>query len=402
MKLGIIREGKVPIDKRTPFTPQNCVELMNLYPNLKIVVQPSKIRTILDEEYKALKIPISEDLSDCDYIFGIKQVPVNELIEGKKYFFFSHTIKKQPSNQKLLKEIIKKKCTLIDYECIKDLKNERIISFGHFAGIVGAYNTLKTYGHRYRLFDLKPAYLCFDFAEMRGNFKKVKSKLKPVKIALTGGGRVANGAMAVLDQMKIKKVNITQFLEQVFDYPVYCQLHSEQFNVRKGSNFFDKKEFYKSPEKYESRFFEFAQKADILLACAFWNPAAPALFTKEQMRSSNFRIKVIGDITCDVNGSIPSTLKSTSIDNPVYDYNPFTEDLEIPYSAERNITTMAIDNLPCELSRDASADFGKQLINQVIPLLINGDTYGILKKATITENGKLSEPFLYLKDYVLD
>lgn len=401
MKIGILREGKVPIDKRTPLTPMQCVALLKAYPNLQIEVQSSKIRTVLDEEYKALKIPVVEDLTDCDYLFGIKQVPIGELLENQKYFFFSHTIKKQAANQKLLHAMASKKCTLIDYECIKNEKNERLIAFGYFAGIVGAYNTIKTYGHRYRLFDLKPAHLCYDYSEMRNFFKKVKPKLKPIKIALTGGGRVAEGAMEVLDQMKIKKVNIEPFLEQIFDYPVYCQIHSEHFNVKENTQFFDKKEFFKNPEKYNSTFMKFAQKADVLLACAYWNPLAPKLFTQEQMQNNGFKIKVIGDITCDIQGSIPSTLRTTSIDNPVFDYNPISQDLEIPYTSEQNITTMAIDNLPCELSRDASQDFGNQLISHVFPRILNLLEDKITQNATIIKNGNLMPNFEYLKDYIV-
>ena len=397
VKIGIIREGKVPIDRRTPLTPKNCIELMERYPDLEIVIQPSKIRIILDEEYKALKIPLQEDLSDCDYIFGIKEIPVSELIEGKTYFFFSHTIKKQPANQKLLQTIVEKKCTLVDYECIKDQEGNRLISFGHFAGIVGAYNTLKTYGHRYRLFDLKSAHLCYDYAEMKTYFKKVK--LKPVKIAVTGGGRVAKGAIEALKLMKIREVTPGEFLKLDFDSPVFSVIHSEDFYFHKDRKDFDRKEFYTNPKAYESGFLEFAKRADILIASAYWNPAAPLLFTKNQMRASEFKIKVIGDITCDIKGSIPSTLRSTSIDNPVYDYNPFTEDLEVPYSSDRNVTVMAIDNLPCELSRDASEDFGNQLIKNVFPQLL-ADNSKKLINGTIVRDGKLTEKFLYLKDYV--
>ncbi len=397
MKIGIIREGKIPIDKRTPLTPQNCVLLKEKYPGLEIVVQPSKIRIYLDEEYKALKIPLQEDLSDCDYIFGIKEIPISDLIDGKTYFFFSHTIKTQPANQKLLKLILKKKCTLIDYECIRDEKGIRLVSFGHFAGIVGGYETIRMYGHRYRLFELKPAQFCFDYAEMRSYFKK--AKLKPIKIALTGGGRVAEGAVKVLEQMRIKQVNINDFLNKTFTHPVFTQIHSEQFHVKKGTNFFDRKDFFKNPENYESHFFDFAKQADILLACAYWNPKAPLLFTKAQMRSSEFRIKLIGDITCDINGSIPSTMRSSSIDNPAYDYNPFTEDLEVPFSSENNITTLAVDNLPCELARDASENFGLQLIEKVFSQLFNTDGNKILERATIASEGKLKAEYSYLKEY---
>jgi alanine dehydrogenase len=398
IKIGLIKEGKVPIDKRTALSPKNCVELLLKYPQLEIVVQPSKIRIYLDEEYKAMHIPLQEDLSDCDYIFGIKEIPISELMVGKTYCFFSHTIKKQVENQKLLRNLAEKKSTLIDYECVRDAKGNRLISFGHFAGLVGAYNTIKTYGHRYRLFELKPAHLCYDYAEMRLNFKKIK--LKAIKIALNGGGNVSEGAVQLLEHLKIKQVNINDFLTKTYNFPVFCQIHSEHYNVKKGTNFFDKKEFYKNPELYSSDFIKFAQKADILIECAYWNPAAPRLFEKSQMRNNDFRIKVIGDITCDVNGSVPSTLKSTSIDNPVYDYNPFTEDLEIPYSNERNITVMAIDNLPCELARDASEDFGQQLITHFFSSIFGNDSENIIQNATILQNGKLTEKFQYLDDYL--
>lgn len=399
MKIGIIREGKVPIDKRTPFTPQNCVLIKEMYPEIEIVVQPSTIRIILDEEYKALKIPLQEDLSDCDFIFGIKEIPPTELIANKTYFFFSHTIKKQPVNQKLIKKIIEKKCTLVDYECMRDEKGNRLVSFGHYAGVIGAYETIRMYGHRYRLFDIKPAQLCFDYAEMRSYFKKVK--LKPIKIALTGGGRVANGAIQILNQIRIKQVNIYDYLNKTFNQPVFAQIHSEHFNVKKGTNFFDKKEFYKHPEKYESSFFEFAKQTDILLACAYWNQKAPLLFSKAEMRKNEFRIKMIGDITCDINGSIPSTMRASSIDNPVYDYNPFSEDLEVPFSSEKNITTMAVDNLPCELARDASHNFGIQLINMVLPEMLKKEMSAMIANATIVKDGKLTSKYEYLSDYAL-
>ena len=398
IKIGIIQEGKIPIDKRTPLTPQNCVELMEKYKNLQIVVQPSKIRIFLDEEYKALKIPIQNDLSDCDYIFGIKEIPKSEIIENKTYLFFSHTIKKQPENKTLLQTLANKKCTLIDYECVKDEKGNRLISFGYFAGIIGAYNTIKSYGHRYRLFELKPAHLCFDYSELRSQFKKIK--LKPIKIVLTGGGRVAKGAVEVLSQMRIKEVNKYDFENKDFTYPVFTTAHSEYIYRKKGKQFFDKKEFYKKPELYESFFKQYYSKADVFIACAYWNPLATPLFKKEDMRKSDFKIKIIGDITCDLNGSIPSTIRTTSIDNPVYDYNPFNEELEVPYSSEKNISVISIDNLPCELARTASEDFGKQLINELFPKLMSDNNDSIIEKSKILVDGILSENFEYLREYL--
>jgi alanine dehydrogenase len=397
LSIGIIKEGKVPIDKRVPLTPQSILEIRRKFPNVTVKVQPSRIRTFLDAEYKAIGVAVTNDLSDCDMLMGVKEVPIGDLIENKTYFFFSHTIKKQPDNQRLLQNILHKNITLIDYECLHDLNHNRVVAFGYFAGVVGAYNTIKTLGEKHDLFSLKPANQCYDYRALRKQFPK--AKLPNIKIAVTGGGRVASGAIDVLQQMNIRGVSPNDYLTKTYKYPVYTQLHSEDYYQSKSGSFI-KEEFYQHPENYYSDFLKYAPFTDILLACAYWNPKADKLFSIKNMQDNSFKIKLIGDITCDVNGSIPSTIKATSIDNPVYDFNPFTADEEVPFSSEKNITVMAIDNLPCELSRDASQDFGKQVINHIIPNLLHNDPNKMIENATICRNGHLMEKYRYLEDYV--
>ncbi|MDX2189356.1 MAG: NAD(P)-dependent oxidoreductase [Bacteroidota bacterium] len=399
--IGLLRETKIPTDKRVPFTPLQCKDIEKKYSQIKFKVQSSKIRTILDAEYKALGIKVVEQIDDCDVLMGIKEVHPAEIIEGKTYFIFSHTIKKQIGNQKLLQSFIDRKATLIDYECLKDQKGNRVVAFGYFAGIVGAYNTIRAYGLKYKKFELPHAYIIGEYDNLKKELLKVQ--LPPVSIVVTGGGRVAEGIIQILDFMKIKKVAVHEFLNNQATFPRYVQIHSEDYHkLRNPSEKFSKKLFYSNPELFESDFMKFGKKADILIAGAYWHPDAPVLFTKKDMKDSEFKIRIIGDITCDVNGSIPCTIKTSSIDNPYYDYNPKTDDEDIPFKNSNNITVMAIDNLPCELSRDASKDFGNQLIKNIIPQLISEKPSDMLKSATIVENGKLTQNFSYLNGYVND
>lgn len=397
VKIGLIKEGKVPVDKRVPLTPKKCEEAMQEFPDLEIVVQPSEVRCFADKEYAGLGIKLQHDLSDCDVLFGVKEVPVDQLIPGKTYFFFSHTIKKQPHNAKLLRAILDKNITLIDYELLTDKEGHRIVAFGRYAGIVGAYNGILTYGKKHRLFDLRPAYLCHEMEDMEEEFFKVK--LPPVKIAVTGGGRVAGGAIEVLDKMGIRKVSVFDYLYKQFTEPVYAQLHSGDYNTREDVEVWDSPDFYANPHLYKSTFRKFTKVTDLLLACAYWNPQAPKLFSEEDTRQPDFKIDTIADITCDVDGSIPTTKRATSIPEPAYDYNPKTGELEPPYSSEDNITIMAVDNLPCELPRNASRDFGRNIIDYVFPQFFNSDEGDMLEKATIAKAGKLTEKYKYLQEY---
>ena len=399
IKLGILREGKVPPDKRVPFTPLQAEEIEQRYPHVKVIVQPSAVRCFEDSEYAKLDLEVRENLQDCDILMGIKEVQIPDLIPGKTYLFFSHTIKKQPYNKKLLQEIIKKKIQLIDYETLKDKFGNRIVAFGRYAGIVGAYNGLMTYGKRYKKFSIRRAYECFDINDLKIELRKVQ--LPPLKIVLTGAGRVAKGAMETLDTAGIRKVSATDFLHKNFDVPVYTQLSSAEYHTRKEGGHFNREEFHQHPERYDSTFGRFTKVTDVLLAGAYWNPKAPILFTKADMRQAEFKIKVIADITCDINGSVPSTIKASTIDNPLYDYDPFSESAKPALSDEKYITVMSVDNLPCELPRSASEEFGRDLIDKILPALIIKDVDGVIKRAMIAKNGHLTENFTYLTDYIV-
>lgn len=401
IKVGIVKEGKVPHDLRVPFTPAQCKAISEQFPEVTLKVQSSSYRCFSDAEYISEGITVTNDVSDCDILIGIKEVPVQELIAGKTYMIFSHTIKQQAHNRKLLQAILEKKITLIDYECLTDEVGHRIIGFGRFAGIVGAYNGIMGYGLKYGLFNLKPAHLCHDKAELFEHAREVR--LPNVKIIITGGGRVANGAIECLGAMNIRKVTPFEFLHYSFREAVYAQLHSDDFHVRRDGSEGNKQEFYKHPELYRSTFCDtgsYGQYCDILVHCSFWDTHAPLLFSREQMRERNFRISMIADVTCDLNGSIPSTIKASSIDDKFYGYNTETEQLTPPFE-NGSITVMAVDNLPCELPRDASDGFGKHLIERVLPELFSSQKSDLIARASITKSGKLTEHFEYLSDFAI-
>jgi alanine dehydrogenase len=398
MKIGLTKEGKIPVDHRVPLSPAQAREVMDKFPGTVVVAQSSDIRAFKDEEYMAAGVQVVDSLDDCDVIMGVKEVPIPMLIEGKTYFFFSHTIKEQAYNRKLLQAILQKNIRLIDYEPLKDESGKRVIAFGRWAGIVGAYNGLWTYGKRYNLYNLRRAHECFDVADLKAELAKVK--LPKMKIVLTGGGRVAKGAMEILLGAGVRKVSPAAFLEERFDEAVFTQLNTHDYNKRKDGQPFNRADFYTNPVRYESDFVKYAYQADVLMACAFWDPAAPVLFSREDMLDGHFSMRVIADITCDIDGSVPSTKKASTIADPIYDYNPTDDRLEPPLTDEANITVMAIDNLPCELPRDASESFGRDMIDNVLPNLLGNDPKGMIRKATITNNGALTEEFAYLRGYV--
>ena len=398
VKLGIIKEGKVPVDKRVPLTPIHAAEIKEKFDNVEVRCQSSNIRCFEDDEYRQNSIDVVNGVEDCDILMGVKEVPIQSLIPNKTYFFFSHTIKEQPYNRALLQAILKNNIRLIDYEVLTDSTGSRIVAFGRYAGIVGAYNGIWAYGQRYKLYDLRRAHECFDLEDLKSEYSKVA--LPPIKIAVTGGGRVSKGAIEVLNGMGIRRVSPTEFLENYFDEAVYCQLNSRDYNKPKAGGEFQRNEFYESPEKYEGDFLKYAQVADLLIAGAYWDPRAPVLFRREDVMKPDFKIRVIADITCDIEGSIPSTKKPCTIAEPLYDYNPSEDKLESPLSDEGNITVMAVDNLPCELPRNASEDFGRELVDNVLPHLFGNDAEEVIKRATITENGKLTTRYSYLQNYV--
>lgn len=400
INIGIIREGKIPPDRRVALMPDQCVELQKIYPNLKFFVQPSDIRAFTNKEYAEKGLTLVEDLSHCDVLFGIKEVPIHLLIPGKRYFFFSHTLKKQPHNQKLLQAVLEKKISLVDYEVLTDTNSRRLIAFGKFAGVVGTYNAILLYGKKYKRYKLKPAHKCFDLKEVFDELRKVN--LPPIKIVATGTGRVGTGIMQILDHLKIKKVDASSFIKEDFNEPVYTLLSTKDYNERITDGGYNREEFFSEPQKYRSTFERFTNTADILVAGAYWDPGAPKLWERKDMQKDQFKIRLIADITCDMDGSIPSTIKPCTIYDPAYDYNPFTHSIEPLFSYDRNLTVMAIDNLPGELPRDASRDFGNQLMTHIFPLISSGqDPDGIICRGSMTtENGCLTEKFSYLSNYV--
>lgn len=395
-KIGIVRESKFPPDSRVPLIPTQIQHLKEKYPGLDIVIQPSKGRCFADYEFEEYDIPLKEDLRDRDIILGVKEVPYDLLITGKQYLFFSHTIKKQPHNRKLLQALLEKNITLIDYECLKDERGNRVIAFGRWAGIIGAHNGLWTYSQRIGHSHLKRAKDLKDYYELKYQYRGLK--LPPIKIIVTGTGRVGKGAVEFLHEIKMKEITKDAFLNEKFNEPVFCVLDSDALYDRKSDNGFDRLEFHQHPELYQCAFKKYADECDLLINCIFWSPKAPQLFSKDDMRDPQWRIKVIADVSCDVNGGVPATIRSTTINEPVYGYDVNTESEIAPYIPE-SIDIMAIDNLPNELPRSASEEFGKLLINSVWDELINPDSK-MIYNATICTNGKLNEPFLYLSDYV--
>lgn len=397
LTIGILRETRVPPDSRVAITPMLCVELARQY-GLRFLVQPSPFRVFKDEEYENLGIELKEDLSECDVLFGVKEVNPDVLIPNKTYFFFSHTTKKQPHNKRLLQTVLEKGITLIDYEEITDPSKKRLVAFGHFAGLVGAYNALLHFGKREKLYDLKPAYQCYDFKEMVAEMEKIN--LPPIKIVLTGSGRVGSSSKEIMQLAEIPEVSVEDFLSKTYPHAVFCQLQSSDYYQRKDGKAWDTAHFHKHPTEYLSNFQRFTKVADILVAGAFWNPASPHLFRQEDMLLPDFNIRLVADITCDINGSIPTTVRASSIPDPVYDYNPRTGHDEAAYSDPKNVTVMAVDNLPCELPRDASESFARQLAQHVFYNLIEKDEELILNQATIVKKGKLTIKYSYLSDFV--
>lgn len=407
MKIGIIREGKAPPDARVPFTPEQCRMINTQMQGLKIVVQSSDIRCFQDSEYVQHGVEVTDDLSDCDVLMGVKEVPVDQLIPGKMYFIFSHTIKKQPYNRKLLRAIAEKGIQLVDYEVLTDKRGNRIIGFGRFAGLVGAYNGFRAYGIRNRTFSLKPAYRCHDMQEMKEEIRKVS--LPAIRIVLTGGGRVAGGALELFEHLGIRSVSVDEFLSlSKVKEPQYVQLLPGDYNRHREGLTFDLLHFYNYPKEYAGTFHRFLSATDMLVAAAYWDPVAPVLFTQEDTRNPEFRISIIADITCDINGSVPTTHRASTINDPFYDFDPITGELREPFSSEKHITVMAVDNLPCELPRDASLDFGNNLMEKVLPCLAGVDPDDIIGRASITRRREppltgsalLTDRFAYLQDYL--
>ena len=397
MKFGILKERKTPSDRRVVFSPDELARFKQLHQGVSIKVESSDIRVFTDEQYKNLGIEVTNDISDCDVLFGVKEVPVEDLIPNKAYFFFSHTIKKQPYNKKLLQAILEKNIDLYDHETIVDSHNRRLIGFGRYAGIVGAYNSIRAFGIKFELFKLPKAETLSGKEALITHLKRLV--LPPLKFVITGTGKVGNGAKEILDAIKIKEVSVENYLTKNYTQPVYTQIDVLEYNKRKDGQVLDFTDFYDNPKEYISDFERFTKVSDIYITGHFYANEAPVILTREMLQSKDCKIKVVADVSCDVNGPIACTLRSSTIAEPLYGYLP-SEGKEVDVFHPAAIVVMAVDNLPCELPKDASEGFGEMFMEHVIPAFFNGDKEGILQRAKITENGKLTPRFSYLQDYV--
>ena len=395
MLLGILREEKIPADKRVPFSPKQCKEIIDNFSDIEIVIQSSSIRCYSDEEYIKHDISVVDDISISDILFGVKEVPESKLIPNKTYFYFSHTIKKQEYNRDLLIKMIALNITMIDYEVLKSSNGHRFLGFGRYAGIIGAYNAFVTYGLKYSLFSLKAANKCINRIEMEQEMKKIK--LSNERFVVTGKGRVGAGILETLNKLNITEVTSADYLNNKYDFPVFVNIDTMDYNQRCDNNSEDFYDFINNPGSYESSFMKYACKSDVFIAGHYYGLGSPFLFTRENVRSSDFNISVVADISCDIDGPVATTIRSSSILDPIYGYNPLTES-EDDFTKHNIVAVMAVDNLPCALPKDSSEDFGNQLIQNVIPLLDTDSK--ILNNATLCRDGKLTENFEYLRDYI--
>ncbi|MBU2950195.1 NAD(P)-dependent oxidoreductase [Tamlana agarivorans] len=397
LKFAIIKERKTPPDRRVVFSPSKLLEVKAQFPNAEFKIEASNIRVFSDEEYKNAGFEVSHNIADCDMMIGIKEVPIEALIPNKTYLFFSHTIKKQVHNRQLLKAVLEKNITLIDFETMVNSQRKRLIGFGKYAGIVGTYNGFRTWGLKYNAWQLPKAGQLSGKQDLLNHLKTLK--LPNLKILVTGNGRVANGVQDMLDAMSIEAVSVDAFLNNIFHEPVYCKIHVSDYYKHKAGTVFNKEHFYENPQDYESDFMKFAREADLLFTGHFYSEGAPYFYTRTDVQSLDFNIKVVADISCDVNGPIATTLRSSNIEAPIYGYDPETG-TETDFKNKNAIAVMAVSNLPCELPKDASEGFGEVFLQEILPAFFNTDKDGILQRAKITENGKLTPNFKYLQDFV--
>lgn len=397
MKFGIIRERKNPPDKRVVLSPEACSRLLIKHIEATVIVEPSSIRTYTDSDYNAKGVIVASAMEDCDVLLGVKEVPLADLIPNKKYFFFSHTIKKQSYNRSLLQAVLAKNIELYDHEVITNKNGQRLVAFGRYAGIVGAYNGFRAYGLKFGTFLLPKAETLKDQQALIAELQKIK--LPNIKILLTGRGRVGNGAKEMLDAINLKKVTVKEYLEEDFNEPVYCQIDASEYNKRKDGVRGNKQDFFANPEQYMSNFFRFTKVTDFYIAGHFYGQGAPYLYTKEDAKHPDFKIKVVADVSCDIDGPVATTIKPSTIADPIYGYDPKTGS-ETDFKHPDAIAVMAVDNLPCELPLDASEGFGEAFLKHVILAFFNGDKNGVLERAKMTQNGKLTARYGYLQAYV--
>ena len=400
MKIGLLKETKFPTDNRVALTPKQARYLMDKYPDCEIVVESCDTRAYSDDQYVDEGIKVVTSLHDCDVLFGIKEVKIDSLIPNKHYFFFGHFAKQQPYNRPLLRAMMAKGITFSDYEYLVDDTNQRVCAFGWWAGIVGVYYTLRGYLLRKGDMSLPKPDKSFTMNQM---FELLQSvRFDSVKILISGYGRVSRGAQHTMHEIGARLLTEDEFLsDEKFEGLSYFVADFDRLVCPKSDQApFDEKTFFAHPEEFESNFMKYGCKADVYLSCHFWDPLAPVYLSAEDLRNPDLHLQVIGDITCDIQGSIKSTLRSSNHDEPYFDYNPDTEKEEPPFSSPNNITVMAVDTCPNALAIDSSDYFGERLIECVFnDWLATGAPNDIVRRSTILQNGGLTERFSYLTHF---
>ena len=399
MRIGIIKETKVPEDNRVALTPRQAKKLMEKYPQCEVIVESSDIRIFSDEEYRKEGIKVVKDMGDCDVLIGIKEPNITSLLPNKHYIFFGHFAKMQEYNRPLLQALMSKHITFSDYEYLVDDNNKRVCAFGWWAGIVGLYYTIRGYAIRNGNNKIPMPDFHFTLSKLFDILSSID--LPDAKILITGNGRVSKGAQYALYRIGAKRLSKNDFLSKHLGKGLSYYVAEISDLVK--SNFyseFDKNKFYSHPEKYRSDFMKWAEYTDILLSCHYWDPKAPVYLSSDNLKNPHLRIKMIGDITCDIKGCLMSTVRSSSHQNPYYDYNVLSEKEETPFSSNNNITVMAVDTCPNALAMEASEDFGQKLIDFVFDdWLRDNQPNATLKRSTILQNGNLTDKFSYLSEF---
>lgn len=429
-KIGIRYEDKYVMERRVPLVPDHVKELSK--EGFEFEVVKSAKRIYKDDEFEASGATLVDEVTDSSLILGVKEMPIGYFKENNTYIFFSHTIKGQPYNMPLLKDMMDSKINLIEYERIVDEEGRRLIFFGHFAGLAGMINSLWSLGQRYKEFGIETPFLRIQQTHHYNSLDEAKQVIKsvgdeikadglpesisPLTIAVTGYGNVSKGAQEILDLLPVVELTPGELLELttsgiISNHEVYKTVFKEEDlskpidkNVK-----FELQEYYQNPERFEDQFEKYIPHTTVLMNCMYWDDRYPIIVTKDYLeklyKDGNLKLTVIGDVTCDPDGSIECTHKGTEIEDPVFVYNPFTRKPEMGFKGE-GILVMAVDILPSELPREASQTFSDALIG-FIPEIANAkfdvpfeqlDLPYPIKKALILHNGKLTPEYEYLKE----
>lgn len=433
MRIGIRREDKNEWEARTPLIPSDVKKLVSN--GIGVYLQPSPIRIFSDQEYLDVGATISEDLSSCSVILAVKEIPIKFIEKGKTYVFFSHTIKGQDYNMPLLQKMMDEKTQLIDYERIVDEKGQRLIFFGRHAGLAGMIDSLWALGKRidsegiqnpfskikktveYRGLDSAKRQIGKIADEITKN--GIPKEMRPLVCGFSGYGNVSQGAQEIFDILPHKEILPQELLsdQNLFDgskhilYKVVFK-ESDLVEPKNSEDKFELQDYYDKPDKYKSKFEQYLPQLTILMNCIYWDTPYPRLITLDYLKkvwteSDNQKVKVIGDISCDIDGAIQCTVKSTDPGNPVYVYNPLDSSVNDGVEGEGPVI-MAVDNLPCELAEEASKSFSKVLVD-FIPELIKADYSDsfenlklpkALRRGMILYQGKLTSDYKYLMEYL--